>query len=190
MVDRSSNHRARRTMAALFLTLVVFGCSSDDDASHSTAVLQPDGTRTGAERTDEGGVGTTAPVTAPTDTFLAEDIPLPVGPGCRELYDRVIGAFAGISSGAADETFSGFAEALDELRAAVPPELSDDLEVMAATYARIDEVLRSYDYDFARVWSEPEARAAVAAAFADEEGAFAEASAQLEAWFDEQCSAG
>lgn len=177
-------------VGVLALLTACAGGGDDPGSAPPTTNDISGGVDSGSDTSSVGRGSGSAPVTAPTDTFLAEDIPLPVGPGCRELYDRVIGAFAGISSGAADETFSGFAEAFDELRAAVPPELSDDLEVMAATYARIDEVLRSHDYDFARVWSEPEARAAVAAAFADEEGAFAEASAQLEAWFDEQCSAG
>lgn len=170
--------------------VLLTACGGGGEGTGEADTAGVSGTDNGSEVVTEATGPGAAGVTAPSDTFLPADIPLPVGDECGELYDSVMGAFAGIGSSAADETFSGFAEAFDRLRELVPAELTDDLEVMSATYARIDAALARYDYDFARLSADPEAQAELAAAFADEDGSFAEATAQLERWFDEQCSSG
>lgn len=168
--------------------VLLAACGGDGGGATGQEATDEATAHSGADAVAEGNGADAARVTVPSDTFLPDDIPLAVSDDCRELYDSVIGAFAGIGTSAANETFSGFAEAFDQLREVVPAELADEVEVMSATYARVDATLARYDYDFSKMSADPEAQAELAAAFADEDGAFAEASAQVERWFDEQCA--
>jgi hypothetical protein len=92
----------------------------------------------------------------------------------------------GAASGDATDTV----QALQNMAAAAPSEISDDLEILAAAYGEFLAALEEAGVDFAdpSTYSTPEAQAALAAASESLDTAgVAEASANISAYMDSVC---
>ncbi|MFZ1491449.1 MAG: hypothetical protein WAS51_16040 [Ilumatobacteraceae bacterium] len=181
---------AATTVAALALA----GCGGDDgltgsnDGGSDASVITDAPDTTGADSTgDTASDDTGGP---PPESFLDEDIPLPLSEECSELAEAVEGAFSGIGTGTDSDMFAGLSDAYDRLREVVPDDLKPDVDVLSEAYSKIDDVLAEFDYDFTQAFTDPEAQAAISEAFADEDGSIAEASTRLNTWFQEQCPTG
>ena len=170
---------------AIVLSLAACGGGGGDDADAPPESVDVSIGAQGGATTSAAPAGPTA--TATSDTFITDDIPLPVSDQCAELAVTVTDAFAGLSVASDPQTFAQFAEAFARLREVVPTELQADVDVMSAAYARIDAVLAEYDYDITSVYQDPSAAEAFAAAFDDADGDVTESAERLDSWFSEQC---
>jgi hypothetical protein len=176
---------ARRLVVSGLLagSVLLTACGGGDDSS-SLVTASPDTTAQTqsteqTESTEQGG-GDSGGVDIPDVAGLPE--------GCRELAEALAGAFAGLDDASsmeeAGQMFGPLAEAMEALKGDIPSELDADLDVMAAAYRTIDEVMAEYDYDMMQAFTDPAAMETLQALDSPE---FTASNERLTAYFDEQC---
>ena len=177
----SSPSARRLVVSGLVAGSVLFTACGGGDDSNSLITAAPDTTAQTqpteqTESTEQSG----------GDSGGVDVAGLPEG--CRELAEALAGAFAGLDDASSmEETgqmFGPLAEAMEALKGDIPSELDADLDVMAAAYRTIDEVLAEYDYDMMQAFTDPAAMETLQALDSPE---FTASSERLTAYFDEQC---
>jgi hypothetical protein len=142
---------------------------------------------------DDGG----SPLSAGTDDNSTDDsVDLPDADELEDLADLsgvdevCLGAvYAASGLGALMSGGEGADEAqqfFDEARSNVPDEIKDDFDVLADFYAEFAALLADFDNDFSKLMTDPDAQEKFAELESDELEA---ASANLDAWFSENCDA-
>jgi hypothetical protein len=184
--------RLTRTLLAVLATGALFvplaACGDDDGGSPLSA-----GTDDNAAD-DSSGDDSSGDDSSGDDS--SGDVDLPDADELEDLADLsgvdevCLGAvFAASGLGALMSGGEGADEAqqyFDEARSNVPDEIKDDFDVLADFYAEFAALLADFDNDFSKLMSDPDAQEKFAELESDE---LETASANLDAWFSENCDA-
>lgn len=164
-----------KRVSFVVLVLVLMACGGSADTTEQTTATTSTASTTA---TTDGG----------SDTTGGDVGGLPSG-DCLQL-SMTLSQASTLGLGAASGDASDTVQALQNMAAAAPAEISDDLEILAAAYGEFLAALEEAGVDFAdpSTYSTPEAQAAIAAASESLDTAgVAEASDNLSAYIDSVC---
>lgn len=163
-----------KRVSSVVLVLVLMACGGSADTTEQTTATTSTASTTA---TTDGGSDTTADVGG-----------LPSG-DCLQL-STTLSAASTLGMGVASADATDTVQALQDMAAAAPAEISADLEILAAAYGEFLAALEEAGVDFAdpSTYSTPEAQAALAAASESLNTAgVAEASANISSYIDSVC---
>lgn len=158
------------------LALAVAGCGGDDGDTAAPA-----------ETTVEETVDETTDATETTDTMGDVDLGDLSGE-CTEL--AAIGAKIAQAVGAQGGDVDASADYFAELADAAPDEIKDDLEVFAEEFSKFAEAIADIDLSGGTTPSADDIAKLQAASKAFDDPRIQEASSNIEAWAQENCSTG
>jgi hypothetical protein len=105
---------------------------------------------------------------------------------CLEISMAMVGAMGVVGNDMTDtEALANVPAAFDAIRSKAPEELRGDIDIVKAGYANYLEILKRFDYDFAKLSADPAAVEEMSEAM-NVEG-FDEASERFNAWLDSVC---